>query len=100
VSPARLVATVDLGAAAGRTTPTPLGRDTLARGHARRETNTMYALDPTVAKALHEYRRERLAPDVHGVHVRRDRRYLPRIHIEWPPWTVRVRRKTVARQSA
>ncbi len=69
----------------------------------------MYALDPTVVKALHEYRRERLAPDVHGVHVRRDRRYLPRIHIEWPPWTVRVRRRrspdrapsrTVARQSA
>jgi hypothetical protein len=60
----------------------------------------MYALDPTVAKALHEYRRERLSPDVHGVHVRRDRRYLPRIHIEWPPWTVRVRHKTVARQSA
>jgi len=99
VSSARLVANDDVGAAADRTT-THTAR---ARPRARactKETTTMYALDPTVAKALHEYRRERLAPDVHGVHVRRDRRYLPRIHIEWPPWTVRVRRKTVARQSA
>lgn len=54
----------------------------------------MYQLDPHVAAAFHEYRRQELQRLARNSRISRQRPERQRPHLHWPPWPiVRVARK-------